>query len=78
MGNLPYDVEEDDIYTFFDGFGDLKEVRWLMNGDEFRGAGFVEFTSSNDTDLAVTRNGDLIKGRPVRVDYAPAREGHSF
>jgi RNA recognition motif-containing protein len=75
LGNLPFDVEEDDIYAFFEGYGTISEVRWLMNGEEFRGAGFVEFSCTEDTDLAVQRNGESIRGRAVRVDYAPYREG---
>jgi len=68
IGNLPYTITEEEVYNFFEQFGKIKEIRW-PKGD-FNGYGWIEFTNTKDTDKAMTINGQLLKGRPLKVDYA--------
>lgn len=71
IGNLPYDVEDDDVKVFFKKCGEVIKIRWLTRKDsgEFRGCGFVEFDSSETADKAAKLNGKQLKGRPVKLDW---------
>ena len=80
-GNLPYDVTDDDLWDFFGraGEGDgetqpgdeIRAIRYLTHRetDEFKGCAYVEFNSTRDADAAARRNGELLKGRPIRLDW---------
>ena len=34
-----------------------------------KGCAYVEFNSTRDADAAARRNGELLKGRPIRLDW---------
>jgi len=72
IGNLSYDITEDQVYEFFGDCGDIKEVRW-PKGD-FTGIGWVEFYDTNGPDLAIAKAGQMVLGRSIRVDYAAPRK----
>ncbi len=48
-----------------------QEVRWLEDkaSGEFKGCGFVEFSDVSWIDEAAKKNGEMLLGRPVRIDY---------
>jgi len=79
LGNLPFDVTEDDIHALFKESGTVKDIRWLndKNTGEFKGCGFVEFEDDTSSDKAVVFNGTDLKGRSIRVDYSTPRRQDS-
>jgi RNA recognition motif-containing protein len=48
MGNLSYEIDDETTIDFFKDCGEMRGLRWLVNNEtgEFRGGGFVEFTTT--------------------------------
>jgi len=79
VGNLPWDVSEDQMKDLFGECGEVLQVRFATGEDGgFRGFGHVQFTSGEACDAAVKLAGSDINGRAIRVDYAPPRNRPSF
>ena len=79
VGNLSWEVDEEALREVFGAAGDISSVRFATAEDgSFRGFGHVSFYSPADTDKAVKLAGTDIKGRAVRVDYAPPRNRDSL
>jgi len=72
IGNLSYEIEENEVYEFFADCGEVIDVRWPRG--EFTGIGWVEFSDTNAPDLAVVKAGTKIRGRDIRIDYAAPRK----
>jgi len=72
-GNLDFNIKEEDVKEHFKDCGEVKSVRWLQKDGEFKGAGFVEFNTTEGVDKAVKLCGKEIIGRAARVDYAKPR-----
>jgi len=72
IGNLSYDITDNQVYEFFADCGDIKEVRW-PKGD-FTGIGWVEFYDSKGPDMAIAKAGQNLLGRSIRVDFAAPRK----
>uniref|UniRef100_A0A7R9UX02 RRM domain-containing protein n=1 Tax=Diacronema lutheri TaxID=2081491 RepID=A0A7R9UX02_DIALT len=71
-GNLPYDIDDDKMKSFFADCGEVTAIRWLTDkttGD-FKGVGFIDFGSEAAVDLAVKKAGQPLSGRPIRIDFA--------
>ena len=76
VGNLPYDLSEDEIKTMFTEFGEVATVTLIMDRESGRpkGFGFVEMADQAQGEAAVAAlNGKEIKGRTIRVDKAEPR-----
>jgi nucleolin len=75
VGNLPWDVTEDQLYEIF-GNDLVSRVRLATSADDgsFKGFGHVQFFSGDSTDEAVKLAGTEVNGRAIRVDYAPPRD----
>merc|ERR550517_308961 len=73
LGNLDFNITEDDVKKHFKDCGELKSVRWMQKDGEFKGAGFAEFETTEAVDKAVKLCGKEIIGRAARVDYAKPR-----
>merc|ERR1712087_1056309 len=73
LGNLDFNITEDDVKKHFKECGELKSIRWMQKDGEFKGAGFVEFETTEAVDKAVKLCGKEIIGRAARVDYAKPR-----
>ena len=74
VGNLPFDVEEEQLREVFASAGTVDRVRFAMAEDgSFKGFAHVQFTDGDATDEAVKLAGTDINGRAIRVDYAPPR-----
>jgi len=76
VGGLPHNINTEKITEFFSDAGVISEVRWLTDRDsgEFKGCCFVQFEDPDAIDAAVAKNGSLIAGRTIRVDYSKPRE----
>jgi nucleolin len=78
MGNLSYDVTEENLKAFFtdckfrgnSGEG-IIDIRWLTHQEtgEFKGCCFLQFDDTRDVDEAVKKNGKSLLKRQVRLDY---------
>ncbi|XP_021952544.1 eukaryotic translation initiation factor 4B isoform X2 [Folsomia candida] len=68
IGNLHYDIEEEDIYKFFRDLDilELKLPRDHVTG-RIKGFGFVVFSTRQDLIDALVMNEQMLRGRPIRV-----------
>lgn len=78
LGNLSFDVTEEEIRELFKGCGEVTQVRWVEKDGVFKGCGFVEFSTTASTDEAVKLNGTNLMGRPIRVDYSGNKNKERF
>ena len=76
VGNLPFAVDEASLGAFFDG--SMTHVKWITDKEtgKFYGSAFCEIdTPANATKAVVGKAGQKLMGRPLKVNYAPARPG---
>ena len=79
VGNLSFDVTEDDLRSAFEDFGSVDSVRLIMDKDTGRSKGFA-FVEMTDNDKAKTAMSELndkeFMGRTIKVNEArPRTEG---
>lgn len=77
VGNLSYNVSEDDLRELFAQAGEIKEVSLIMDRDTRRpkGFGFVEFMTQADAEKAIQMfNEHELDGRRLTVNMARPRE----
>ncbi|MGB8225874.1 MAG: RNA-binding protein [Sedimentisphaerales bacterium] len=72
-GNLSFDVTEADLKKLFEPFGQVTEVRMIM--DKFtgktKGFGFVEMPNKEEAEKAIAElNGKDMQGRAMTVNEA--------
>ena len=81
VGNLSYEVTEEDLNKAFAAFGEVVSAKVIKDGYSGRskGFGFVEMSDNTEAEAAINElNGSEIKGRAVKVNQAnPRREGRS-
>jgi cold-inducible RNA-binding protein len=73
VGNLNFNTSEDELRQMFEPFGQVDRVSILTDRDtgRSRGFGFVEMTSNEDGEKAITAlNGSQIGGRTLNVNEA--------
>jgi RNA recognition motif-containing protein len=73
VGNLLFDVTEDQLKELFEPFGQVTEVRLIM--DKFtgksKGFGFIEMPSKEEAEKAIEElNGKDMDGRQITVNEA--------
>ena len=77
VGNLSFDVGDDDLRTEFEAFGAVESATVVK--DRFtgksRGFGFVEMNEQTEGQAAIEGlNGKDVQGRELRVNEARPRE----
>lgn len=80
VGNLSFNTTEDDVRSAFQGFGEILEVKLVMDRDtgRSRGFAFVSMASDADAQRAIQEmNGQLLGGRPLRVNEAEQKQARS-
>lgn len=78
VGNLSYEVTEDELSQLFGQCGQVREARVIKDKQTGRskGFGFVEMENDEEADSAINRmKGHDLKGRPIMVDLARERSG---
>ena len=73
VGNLPHKATEDELRQAFAEFGQVTEVRLIMDkfSGESRGFGFVEMPSKAEAEKAIEQmNGKELMGRALNVNEA--------
>jgi RNA recognition motif-containing protein len=76
VGNLPYNVTEDDLRTAFSEFGDVASATLISDkfSGESKGFGFVEMNNNSEADAAIKAlNESAFKGRNIKVNQAKQR-----
>ncbi|MDD5591270.1 MAG: RNA-binding protein [Dehalococcoidales bacterium] len=74
VGNLPYDVNEEELKQEFSAFGEVSAVDIITDRDSGRprGFAFVEMASTSEGQAAIEAlNGKIVKDRSLVVN--PAR-----
>lgn len=77
LGNLPFAVDETSLNEFVSP-AIITHIKWITDKEtgKFYGSSFVEMKTAHDGAIAVTqKNGNKLMGRPIKINYAPAREG---
>ena len=79
VGNLSYEVTEEDLKQAFEGFGQVESVNIIKDrySGESRGFGFAEMPDKAEAESAIEGlNGKELKGRTLNVNEArPRSEG---
>jgi len=81
VGNLSYDVKEDELRQAFESFGEVYSVNIIKDRYSGRpkGFGFVEMPNENEARAAIKGiNGTVMNGREIRVNEARPREKRSW
>jgi len=76
VGNLSYEVTEEDLRQAFEGFGQVESVKIIKErfSGESKGFGFVEMPDRAQADSAITGlSGKELKGRTLNVSEARRR-----
>ena len=79
VGNLSYEVTEDDLKEAFEVFGEVETVKVLKDYDTGRskGFGFVEMSNNADAQSAINGLNDKeLKGRTLKVNTARPRNNN--
>ena len=79
VGNLSYDVTEEDLKQVFEAFGEVESVKLIKDyySGKSKGFGFVEMSGTSGAESAIDGlNGKELKGRTLKVNKArPRSEG---
>jgi RNA recognition motif-containing protein len=77
VGNISYQLREEELEGIFSPFGTVKSVKIIMDRDTGRskGFGFVEMASEDEAQEAISNlDGKENEGRNIRVNIAHERE----
>lgn len=72
VGNLAYNVTEDDLRSIFSTFGEIAEVKVIKErSGESKGFGFVEMPNNSEADKAIKGlNGTRLKDQAIKLGQA--------
>ena len=77
VGNLSFNVQENDLKTVFEKFGAVSSCKVITDRDTGRSKGFafVEMSTSDEAREAISSlDGSDLEGRPLRVNEAKPQE----
>ncbi|CAL9734165.1 hypothetical protein MOSE0_D06106 [Monosporozyma servazzii] len=84
LGNLSFNANRDELYEIFGKFGEIVSVRIPTHPEteQPKGFGYVQYATQEEAQKALdTVQGEMIDGRPVRLDFStprPPREDGGF
>ena len=72
VGNLPYNISDDQLQAIFAKFGTPDSARVITDRDtgQSKGFGFVEFSNDEMAREALSLNGTEFGGRSLKVNEA--------
>lgn len=73
VGNLSYDVTEDDLKALFSTYGEVSSVNVIKerSSGQSKGFGFVEMQNNSEADKAMKAlNGTRLKDKNIRLSQA--------
>ena len=76
VGQLPYNVSEDELKDLFTPFGEIASLNLIK--DKFsgrsKGFAFVDMPNNSEADTAIKAlNKSMLKGREIKVNQAEVR-----
>lgn len=77
VGNLPYDVSEDELKDIFTAHGEVSSVNIIKDkySGRSKGFAFVEMPNNSEAENAIqSLDGSAVKGRDIKVNKARPRE----
>ena len=80
VGNLSYSTSSEELRTLFEEFGSVDSAEVVMdrNTNRSRGFGFVEMSSGEEANAAISAiNGKDVDGRPLNVSEARPKRTES-
>lgn len=77
VGGLPWSADDEALREAFTSFGEVTEARVILDRESgrSRGFGFVSFADTESATSALAMDGQELKGRSIRVNYAEERSG---
>ncbi|EPR37375.1 RNP-1 like RNA-binding protein [Desulfovibrio sp. X2] len=84
VGNLPFSASEEDVRQYFASYGEVFNVKFIMDREtgRFRGFGFVEMDEAAAKAAIEALDGKEFNGRTLRVNEAnqkkPARPRRDY
>ena len=76
VGNLPYNVNEDELKELFSEFGEVATVNLIKDrfSGQSKGFGFIDMPTNSEADQAIKAlNHSQLKGRDIKVNQAEQR-----
>ncbi len=76
VGNLPYNLTEDDLKAAFSEFGEVSSANIIMDkmSGQSKGFGFVVMPDDSEADQAIKAlNESALNGRNIKVNQARPR-----
>lgn len=72
VGNLSYTTSEDELRGFFAQYGNIQDIKLIMDFTTGRskGFGFITYASGQDCESALAANGAELDGRTLKVNIA--------
>ena len=77
VGNLPYNVTEEELKEAFSEFGEVSSVNVITDkySGQSKGFGFVEMEKNSEAEEAIKAlNESSLKGRDIKVNQAKPRD----
>ncbi|KAG9160811.1 hypothetical protein Leryth_008640 [Lithospermum erythrorhizon] len=76
VGNLAWDITEDDVRNLFSSCN-IASIRFGLDKEtmEFKGYGHVDFADSESVKTALKLDQNVVCGRPIRISCAVAKKG---
>src|SRR3989338_7329875 len=72
VGNLSYNTTEDELRDYFGQYGNLEDIKLIIdfNTGRSKGFGFITYGSNQDCENALAANGVDMGGRKLKVNIA--------
>jgi RNA recognition motif-containing protein len=79
VGNLSYNVDEEDLRKLFEQYGEVKSAKLIMDKEtnSSKGFGFVEMEDKEGAKKALERlNGSEVNGKRIKVNIARPKKNN--
>ena len=72
VGNLSYNTTEDELRDFFAQYGNIEDIKLIIdfNTGRSKGFAFITYGSNQDSENALAANGVDVGGRKLKVNIA--------
>lgn len=72
VGSLAYEVTSDDLQDYFSQYGNIAEVKLIIDRETNRSKGFafITYADQQAAQSALAADGDELQGRKIRVNMA--------
>ncbi len=76
VGNLSYDITEEDLQSCFERFGAIQDINLIRDRatKRLKGFGFITFSEASSAQEAIEIDGEELLQRPMKISVAKERE----